>query len=58
MFITKAELARRLRKTTRTVEIWMAKNYLPFLRIGRSVLFYWPAVQAHLHRQFGSGPSE
>ncbi len=52
-FITKEEVARRLKKTVRTVEIWQKKGALPYVKVGQSVLFRWPAVEAHLEANFG-----
>lgn len=51
-YITKKEIAERLRKTPRTIELWMKRGYLPFLKIGRSVTFHWPTVQAHLNAHY------
>lgn len=48
--ITKRELAARLRKTPRCIEVWMRARYLPYIRIGRSVLFDWNEVVASLKR--------
>jgi excisionase family DNA binding protein len=50
--LTKSEIANRLRKTTRTVDTWMAAGILPHLKIGRSVLFDWDDVQHHLNEYF------
>ncbi len=47
-FISKAEVARRLGKTTRTVEVWSKKGYLPFVKVGRSCLYRWPDIEARL----------
>ena len=47
-YLTKPEMARRLRRTARTIEAWMRKGYLPFIKIGRSVLFHAPTVERHL----------
>lgn len=38
-FINKVEVARRLKKTVRCVDAWMAKGILPYYKIGRSVAF-------------------
>jgi excisionase family DNA binding protein len=46
-YLTKSELAARCRRTPRTIEVWMARGYLPFIKLGRSVLFNWPDVQRH-----------
>jgi len=50
--ITKMELARRLKKTIRTVENWQAKGIVPFIKTGRSVLFKWCDVEKHLKDNF------
>jgi excisionase family DNA binding protein len=42
--LTKEELAPKLRRSTRTVDSWMKAGRLPYLKIGRSVLFSWPQV--------------
>ncbi len=36
VFITKDELARRLKKTTRTIENWQRQGFLPFIKLCRS----------------------
>lgn len=48
--ITKTQLAERLQKSPRCVEIWMRRRYLPYVKIGHSVLFNWPDVLASLKR--------
>lgn len=48
--ITKKELAQRLRKSPRCIEIWMRQGRLPFVRIGRSILFHWPDVLKAMER--------
>lgn len=47
-FIGKSEVARRLKKTLRTVDNWMGRGLLPYYKIGRSVSFRWSEVEAHL----------
>jgi excisionase family DNA binding protein len=47
-FITKPEVAKRLRKTLRTVDNWMNRGLLPYYKIGRSVCFRWSEVEHHL----------
>jgi len=42
--LTKRELAVRLRKSPRCIEIWMRKRYLPYIKIGHSVFFRWSDV--------------
>lgn len=52
-FIDKAEVARRLGKTTRTVEVWSKKGYLPFVKVGRSCLYRWRDIEARLLENHG-----
>jgi hypothetical protein len=52
-FITKDEVARRLKKTTRTIEIWQRKGLIPYVKAGKSVLYSWPDVAEHLQSKFG-----
>ena len=48
-FIKKAEVARRLGKTVRTIDTYMSKGCVPFYRLnGRSVVFKWSEVVAYL----------
>ena len=42
--LTKRELAARLKKTPRCIEQWMRKRYLPYIKIGHTVLFRWRDV--------------
>lgn len=50
--ITKKELARELRVSTRTVENQMKQRIIPFIRITkRSVRFYLPRVLAALQKR-------
>ena len=49
-FLTKQELAPLLRKTPRTIEQWTRRGILPAMKIGRSVLYSWPDVQAALKK--------
>ena len=53
--ITKKELAVRLHKSPRCIELWMKRRYLPYIKVGRSVLFSWPDVLKALER-FQVGP--
>lgn len=52
----KPEIARRLNRTTRTVEKWMKEGRLPYLKIGRAVLFHWPTVERHLNETYQHCP--
>jgi len=47
--LTKRELAARLRKSTRTTDDWMRKGKLPYLKIGKTVLFRWQDVLEKLN---------
>jgi excisionase family DNA binding protein len=51
-YITKQEVARRLKKTVRTIENWQRRGYIPFIKAGRSVLFDWDDVVTHLQKHF------
>jgi hypothetical protein len=51
-FIGKAELARRLGKTVRTVDAWMRRGILPYYKPDRCVLFRWPDVEQHIVRNY------
>lgn len=51
-YLTKREIAKRLRKTDRTVDNWMRAGILPYLKLGRSVVFRWSDVQAHFDTHF------
>lgn len=42
--LTKKELAIRLKKSVRSIENWMKLRYLPYIKIGHSVLFRWGDV--------------
>jgi excisionase family DNA binding protein len=61
-FISKIEVARRLGKTARTVEQWMQRGVIPYIKIGKgrraSVLFKWPDIEAHLKANFGVGNNQ
>jgi hypothetical protein len=58
-FISKADVAVRLGKTVRTVEQWMLRGVIPFIKIGKgrraTVLFKWNDIEAHLKSNFGVG---
>jgi excisionase family DNA binding protein len=57
-FISKAEVATRLGKTARTIEHWMQRGVIPYLKLGRgrraTVLFKWADIEAHLKSNFSS----
>ena len=58
-YLSKPEVAARLGMTARTIEHWMARGIIPYLKIGRgrraTVLFKWADIEAHLKSNFGSG---
>ncbi len=51
-YINKAEVARRLNKQVRTVDNWMARGIIPYVKAGRSVLFKWSDVESHIQAHF------
>ncbi len=51
-YITKDEVARRLKKTARTIENWQRRGYIPFVKAGKSVIYKWSDVEAHLQQNF------
>ena len=51
-FVSKGELAVRLKVTLRTIENWQRAGYLPYLRISTVVRFHWPEVVEHLKANF------
>ena len=51
-FIGKTEVARRLNKTIRTVDNWMARGILPYYKLGRTVAFRWSDIEAHLQANY------
>jgi hypothetical protein len=46
--LDKREAARRLHKSVRTIDAWMKCGRLPYIKVGRSVLFRWGAVLGKL----------
>jgi excisionase family DNA binding protein len=46
--LDKPELAVKLRISKRTVDAWMKKRRLPFIKIGKTVRFNWQDVLAKL----------
>lgn len=47
-FISKAEVARRLGRTLRTVDKLMKRGRIPYYKFDWRVAFRWSEVQAHL----------
>lgn len=54
VYLTKEEIAARLRLTPRTVNEWMAKDILPYYKLGRTVRFRWEEVR-EAHVKFRKG---
>jgi len=50
-YISKLEMARRMDVSSRTIEIWMREEKVPFVKIGRTVRFNWGDIREHLSRQ-------
>jgi hypothetical protein len=48
--LTKQELATKLKKTPRCIELWMRLGYLPYIKVSRSVYFRWKDVVISLDR--------
>ena len=51
-FLTKEDLASRLKVGVRTLETWQDNGLLPFLKIAHVIRFYWPDVVEHLRKHF------
>jgi hypothetical protein len=47
--LKKRQLAARLQQSTRTTDDWMRKGKLPYLKIGKTVLFRWRDVLEKLN---------
>jgi len=47
--LDKRETARRIRKSVRTVDAWMKDRKLPYIKVGRTVLFRWSAILEKLN---------
>jgi excisionase family DNA binding protein len=58
-YISKTEVAVRLGMTARTIEHWMQRGIIPYLKIGKgrraTVLFKWSDIEAHLKANYGAG---
>ncbi len=46
--LVKRELAKKIRRSPRTVDLWMRQGKLPYLKVGKTVLFRWADVLAKL----------
>ena len=47
-FITKPEVAKRVGKSVRCVDDWIKRGWIPFYKVGRSVLFKWSEIEKSL----------
>jgi excisionase family DNA binding protein len=51
------EVAARFGMTARTIEHWMRRGVIPYLKIGKgrraTVLFKWTDIEAHLKANYG-----
>ena len=58
-YLSKMEVAARLGMTVRTVEHWMRRGIIPYVKIGKgrraTVLFKWAEIETHLRKCFGVG---
>lgn len=52
VMLNKKELAERLKMTVRTVENWQRRGVLPYVKVGKVVLFHWPDVVDFLKGNF------
>jgi excisionase family DNA binding protein len=60
-YLSKSEVAERFGMTARTIEHWMQRGIIPYLKIGKgrraTVLFKWVDIKTHLKANYGSGHS-
>ena len=50
--LTRHELAKQLRISTRTVDEWRQDKVIPCIKVGKIVLFYWPDVVSALREKY------
>jgi len=51
-FISKAEVAKRLNRSLKTVNNWMKRGILPYYKLGHRVSFRWSEVLEHLQANY------
>jgi excisionase family DNA binding protein len=51
--LTKPEMAQLVRRKEKTIERWMQAGRLPYLRVGRTILFPLREVMSHLKEKYG-----
>ena len=49
-FLSKLELAERLKKQPRTIDNWMKRGIVPYYKLGRTVAFKWSDVLKHFDK--------
>lgn len=54
-YINKHECARRLGRTVRSVDTYMALGIIPFYKLGRTVAFKWSEVDEHIRAHYRAG---
>jgi hypothetical protein len=50
-FINEAVLMQRVPACKRTLKIWRDNGTLPFMKLGKKLLFHWPSVKGALLRK-------
>ena len=50
--LTRQEIAKQLRISTRTVDEWRQDKVIPCIKVGKVVLFYWPDVVSALREKY------
>jgi hypothetical protein len=53
--LTRQDLAKQLRISTRTVDEWRKDQVIPCIKVGKVVLFYWPDVVSALREKYSVG---
>jgi predicted DNA-binding transcriptional regulator AlpA len=48
--LVKRQVAAKIQRSVRTVDAWMRQGKLPYLKIGKTVLFRWPDVLEKLQQ--------
>jgi hypothetical protein len=51
-YLTKLQVAEKLRRNVRTVENYMRRGILPYYKLGHTVQFRWCDIQKHLETHF------
>jgi excisionase family DNA binding protein len=48
-YLTKADVAKLFKVTTRTIDAWMARRLLPYFKIGRTVRFTSTGIEEFIN---------